>query len=202
MAHRRKPLTAALGLNTAVLAVEIVSGIGAGSLSLIIDGVHNFSDEIALALLVLAYSLRAGLSGHFLRYANVFNSVGLLAISALLIWQAIERIMQPIPVLGLIPIFAGLLGAVGNWGVARVLRESSREDPAIRLAYVHNLGDTLLSLAPVLAGVLILVSERFLFDPLVALFIASVIVVTTCRSIIGSHKELFWPEQVVCGHPE
>ena len=200
MAHRRKPLAVALALNTAVLVVELGGGVRASSLSLVLDGVHNLSDEIALAFLVLAYTLRTGLSGRLLRSANLFNSLGLLAIGAFLVWQVLERLAQPVPVLGLIPVVAGLLGALGNWGVARVLRESARHDSAIRLAYVHNLGDTLLSLAPVLAGVLVLVTGRPLFDPLIALLIVGVILVTTIGSIVGSHKELLWPDNVVCGH--
>src|SRR2546425_8363760 len=143
MAHRRKPLAVALALNTAVLVVELGGGVRASSLSLVLDGVHNLSDEIALAFLVLAYTLRTGLSGRLLRSANLFNSLGLLAICAFLVWQVLERLAQPVPVLGFIPVVARLLGALGNLGVARVLRESARHDSAIRLAYGHNLGDTL-----------------------------------------------------------
>ena len=202
MAHRRRPLVVALTFNTAVLVVELAGGVEAGSFSLIVDGVHNLSDEVALALLVLAYTLRAGLSGRLLRSANLFNSLGLIAVSGVLIWQVVERLARPAPVFGAIPIVAGLLGAAGNWAVARVLREPARHDAAIRLAYVHNLGDTLLSLAPVLAGTLVLVSGRSIFDPLIALLIAGVILVTTIRSVAGSHQELMWPENVVCGHPD
>ncbi|HKW86033.1 MAG TPA: cation transporter, partial [Nitrospiraceae bacterium] len=164
MAHLRKPLVRALGLNTAVLIVETVGSLEANSLSLAMDAIHNLSDELGLAFLVLAYTLRAGLSSHLLRSANVFNSVGLLAVSALLGWQAIERLLHPQPVVGLVPIVAGLLAAAGNWRVARALREPSKEDIAIRLAYVHNLGDTLVSLAPVVAGVAIVMSGISLFD--------------------------------------
>lgn len=200
MAHRRPPLVRALQLNTAVLVVEIAAGIGANSFSLIMDGIHNLSDEVALALLVLAYSLRAGLSGKLLRYANLFNSVGLLTICAFLIWRVVERLSQPVEVLGIVPIIAGLVGALANWGVARVLRQPSKEDAAIRLAYVHNLGDTLVSLIPVAAGVFIFVSGNFLFDSLFALLIAAVVVITTFQAVIGSHEELLWPENVSCGH--
>jgi len=93
-----------------------------------------------------------------------------------------------------------LIGALANWGVARVLREPSKEDIAIRLAYVHNLSDTLVSLIPVGAGVLIFVSGSFLFDSLFALLIAAVVVITTLRAVVGSHEELLWPENVSCGH--
>jgi cobalt-zinc-cadmium efflux system protein len=200
MAHRRPPLIRALQLNTAVLVVEIAAGIGANSFSLIMDGIHNLSDEVALALLVLAYSFRAGLSGKLLRYANLFNSVGLLAICGFLIWRVVERLSQPVEVLGIVPVFAGLVGALANWGVARVLRQPSEEDVAIRLAYVHNLGDTLVSLIPVAAGAFIFVSGNFLFDSLFALLIAAVVVITTLQAVIGSHQELLWPNNVSCGH--
>src|SRR5256712_4718293 len=200
MSHRRPPLMRALQLNTVVLIVEIAAGIGSNSFSLIMDGIHNLSDEVALVLLVLAYSLRTGLSGKLLRYANLFNSVGLLVISIFLILRVIERLSHPVKVFGLVPIVAGLIGALANWGVARVLREPSKEDIAIRLAYVHNLSDTLVSLIPVGAEILIFVSGSFLFDSLFALLIAAVVVITTLRAVVGSHEELLWPENVSCGH--
>ena len=201
MSHRRPPLMRALQLNTAVLVVEIAAGIGANSFSLIMDGIHNLSDEVALLLLVFAYTLRTGLSSRLLRYANLFNSVSLLTVCAFLVLRVVERLSYPIEVFGLVPIIAGLVGALGNWGVARVLREPSKEDVAIRLAYVHNLGDTLVSLIPVAAGVLVITSGNFVFDSLFALLIAAVVFTTTLRAVIGSHKELLWPENVSCGHP-
>jgi cation diffusion facilitator family transporter len=201
MAHRRPPLMRALQLNTVVLVVEIAAGIGSNSFSLIMDGIHNLSDEVALVLLVLAYSLRTGLSGRMLRFANFFNSVGLLVICSFLIWYVVERLSHPVEVSGLVPIVAGLIGALANWGVARVLREPSKEDVAIRLAYVHNLGDTLVSLIPVAAGALVFASGSFIFDSLFALIIAAVVVFTTLQTVVGSHKELLWPENVSCGHP-
>ena len=157
MSHRRRPLAAALALNTVALVGEIGAGVPAKSLSLVMDGLHNVSDEVALAFLVLAYTLRVGLSGRFLRTANLFNSVGLLAVSALVTWQALDRLRHPQAILGAIPFVVGLGAAAANWGVARVLREPAREDAAIRLAYMHNLGDTFVSLAPAVAGLLTLV---------------------------------------------
>lgn len=200
MSHRRPPLVRATQLNTAVLVVEIVAGFGSNSFSLIMDGVHNVSDEAALLFLVLAYSLRAGLSGKLLRYANLFNSIGLLAICAFLVWRVVERLTAPVEVIGAVPIAAGLLGALGNWGVARVLKKASEEDVAIRLAYVHNLGDTVVSLIPVAAGLLVVISGNPVFDSFFALLIAAVVLFTTIGAVVGSHKELLWPANVSCGH--
>ena len=144
--------------------------------------------------------MRVGLSGQFLRSANLFNSLGLLAISGVLVWQVFERLHQPVAVLGIVPIIVGLTAAAANYGVARALREPAAEDAAIRLAYVHNLGDTLVSLAPVLAGVLTLASGSPLVDPLVALVIAGTIIIPTLRTVAGFHRELMWPENVACSH--
>jgi len=200
MAHRRRPLVTALALNTVALVAEVGAGVPAKSLSLVMDGVHNVSDEVALGFLVLAYSLRVGLSGRFLRSANFFNSLGLMAICAVLIWQAIERLHQPVAVVGIVPVIVGLIAAAANYGVARVLRQPAAEDAAIRLAYVHNLGDTLVSLAPVLAGALTLALGSFVVDPIIALVIAVAIIVPTLQTIAGSHRDLIFPENVSCGH--
>src|SRR5207237_1678616 len=200
MSHRRPPLMRALQLNTVVLIVEIAAGIGSNSFSLIMDGIHNLSDEVALVLLVLAYSLRSGLSGKLLRYANVVNSVGLLVICAFLILRVVERLSHPVEVFGLVPIVAGVIGALANWGVARVLREPSKEDIAIRLAYVHNLSDTLVSLIPVAAGILVFSSGSSIFDSLFALLIAAGVVVTPLQAAVDSPKGLLWLDHVSCRH--
>jgi len=154
---------------------------------------------VALAFLVLAYTLRVGLSGRFLRSANLFNSLGLLAISAVLVWQVFARLHQPVAVVGIVPIIVGLIAAAANFGVARALRAPAAEDAAIRLAYVHNLGDTFVSLAPVVAGALTIASGSPLVDPLVALVIAGTIIVPTVRTVAGFHRDLVWPENVACG---
>jgi cation diffusion facilitator family transporter len=199
MSHRRPALTRALWLNTAALVVELTAGVASNSISLIVDGVHNVSDEVALGLLVLAYTLRAGLSGRFLRMANLFNSVGLFSISALVVWQAIERVARPQPIHALVPIVAGLVAAAANAAVAYTLRDASRHDAAVRLAYAHNLGDTVVSLAPAAAGGLTLLTGNSVFDPLVALGIAAAVIVPSVRTLVTSHRELMWPEDVACG---
>ena len=200
MAHYRKPLAAAAALNTAIFVVEAVAGFKADSLSLIMDSVHNLSDEMALVFLYLAFVLPHGISRHLLRSANVFNSVGLLLVSGLLLWQAAERILHPAPVVGSIAVVVGLLAAAANWGVARLLLAPSRNNAAIRLAYIHNIGDVYVSLAPVAAGLLVSLTGYSIFDPLIAAAIAVWISVSTVREDCTSSEELNWPEKNVCGH--
>jgi Co/Zn/Cd efflux system component len=166
--------------------VEAAAGYRAGSLSLIMDSIHNFSDELALVALYLAFILSQGVSRHLLRTANIFNSVGLIAISGVLLWQAAERLIQPAPVQGTIVILTGLLAAGANWGVARLLIKPGQNNAAIRLAYVHNIGDVWVSLAPVAAGLLLSLTGYYFFDPLIAGGIAVWFMVSTGREVLAA----------------
>jgi Co/Zn/Cd efflux system component len=202
MSHYRKPLAAAAILNTGIVAAEAIAGYQADSLSLIMDSIHNLSDELALVFLYLAFVLSRGISRNLLRSANLFNSVGLVLVSGLLLWQVIERLLNPTPTAGLVAIVIGLMAAAANWGVARLLLEPGRDNAAIRLAYIHNMGDVYVSLAPVAAGLLVSITGLSLFDPLVAGGIALWFIASTVKEVVQSHEELIWPEKIACGHPE
>ena len=202
MAHYRKSLAAAAMLNTGIFVVEAVAGYQAESLSLIMDSVHNLSDEMALVFLYLAFILSQGVSRNLLRTANIFNSVGLVGVSTLLLWQVVERLLHPVPVQGIIPIIVGIAAAAANWGVARLLFKPGRNNAAIRLAYVHNIGDVWVSLAPVAAGLFVSLTGYSLFDPLIAGAVAVWFIVSTGREVFQSHDELIWPEKIVCGHSD
>ena len=73
-----------------------------------------------------------------------------------------------------------------NWG-ARILYPVKNQNAAIRLAYLHNLGDIYVSLAPVLAGILVLLTHKSFFDPIIA---------------AGIGTWLIWPENAVCKHED
>jgi cation diffusion facilitator family transporter len=200
MAHVRKPLIYATVLNTGICLIEAVAGYQSNSLSLLMDSVHNLSDELALVCLCLAYLLPLRLSRNLQRSANLLNSVGLIAVSGLLVWQALDRLIAPPAVVGYFPLVVGVLAALGNGGVAWLLRGIQDQNPAIRLAYVHNLGDVSVSFAPVVAGLLVTVSGQSLFDPLMALLVALWLIGTTVQEIRSSGEALLWPEEAVCGH--
>ena len=200
MAHVRKSLISATVLNMGICFIEVLAGYQANSLSLLMDSVHNLSDELALVCLCLAYLLPLRLSRNLQRSANLLNSVGLIAVSGFLVWQAIDRLISPTAVLGSFPLVVGVLAALGNGGVARLLRGVRDQNPAIRLAYLHNLGDVYVSLAPVAAGLLVTVSGQSLFDPLMALLVALWLIGTTVQEIRSTGEALLWPEDAVCRH--
>jgi Co/Zn/Cd efflux system component len=133
MAHHQRAVTIAVALNTGIFIVEAVAGYQASSLSLVMDSVHNLSDEMALIALWLAFIVARGPSKTLLRGANVFNSMGLLAVSAVLLWQAVERFLNPVPVNGVLPIVVGLCGRSRQlWrsSIVAWTRRAQRSDPA------------------------------------------------------------------------
>ncbi len=202
MAHIRKPLAVAVAVNTAIFTVEAFVGLRSNSISLLMDAVHNFSDELALVCLYLAYALTVRMSRGLQRSANLLNSVGLILVCIVMLFQAYERLLAPQVIIGWQPVAVGLLAAAGNWAVARVLRPWQIYNPAIRLAYLHNLGDVYVSLLPVLAGVLVVATGRPFFDPLLAAGVAVWIMWGTIKEIRQSGNELLWPEDAICPHPE
>ncbi len=201
MAHFRRQVGAALMLNTGIAVAEAAASVPSHSLSLRADSIHNCSDELALACLYLAFYLPGYLGRHSQRLANGLNSVGLLALSGAMIWQGAHRLMNPAPVLPLVPFVAGLAAAATNYGVAVLLRAPASDNAAVRLAYIHNRGDVLVSLAPVLAGLIVALTGRGEADVLVALAIALWLATSTMRELHTSVDDLLWPEQMICAHP-
>lgn len=195
--HRRLLLAALL--NTVVVAGEGLAGWSSGSLSLLMDAVHNLSDELALVCLVLAshWPGRVGRSGQ--RTANVLNSLGLLALALLLVLQAVPRLLDPPPVDAGVPLAAGLVAAALNAGVAWLLAAPARDHAAVRLAWLHNRGDVLVSLAPAASGALVLLTGAPVFDPLVAVLVAAWLAWSTAHEIRHHAGELLWPGDLTCG---
>ncbi len=200
MSHVKRPLAIAAALNTTIFIAEGYGGIKGHSNSLMMDGIHNFSDELAMICLFLAYALPITMSRNFQRTANVLNSIGLIAISGILVWQSVGRVINPKPTIGYIPLIVGLLAALANWGVAKILYKIRNQNAAIRLAYLHNLGDIYVSLAPVAAGILVLLTGKTFFDPIIAIGIGVWLIWSTIKEISNSVNELIWPENAVCKH--
>jgi cation diffusion facilitator family transporter len=200
MSHHRRAVGAATLLNAAIVLVEVGAGFASRSLSLLTDGVHNLSDELALVCVYLAFFLPGWLGRQSQRTANVLNSVGLVAVSGLVVWEAVERLRHPVVVRGLVPLAVGLASAGANAGVARLLRNPARHSATIRLAYLHNRGDVAVSLVPALAGIAVAATGRPIVDSIAALAVASWLILSTLRELRASSGDLLWPETITCHH--
>jgi len=182
----RRRLLAVLLLNAAYLVAEVIGGLAVNSLALLSDAGHMLTDVAALALALFALWFAARppdprRSYGFYRVeilAALFNGVALLAITAVIIVEAVRRLEQPPPVggLGLLIIAGG--GLVVNLLGAYLLQHGHAHSLNIRAAFYHLLADALGSLGAILAGVFILAFGWTVADPILAIGIAALIVVS------------------------
>jgi cobalt-zinc-cadmium efflux system protein len=175
-----KKLLIAIILNSIITGAQIVGGILSGSLALLSDALHNFSDVLSLLISYVAHRI-AHKKGDLTRtfgykraeiLATLFNASALIAIGLYLIYEAIVRLFAPEAVDSQWVIWLGLLGIVVNGGSILLLHRDSAHNMNIKAAYLHLLGDVLTSVAVVLGGILIAVWEIYWIDPIISILIA------------------------------
>jgi len=179
-------LALAVSLNLIFVGVELAYGLIANSIALIADAGHNLSDVLGLAAtLVAAMLAMRPASGRFtygMRRASVLaalgNAVLLLFTSGAIAWEAVLRLLEPQAVGGLVVMVVAGLGMIISGGSAWLLGGHSH-DLNIRSAFVHMVGDTVVSAGVVLSGLIILRTGWTWVDPLVSLIVVTVILATT-----------------------
>jgi cobalt-zinc-cadmium efflux system protein len=182
-----KSLIIAMLLNFLITVVEIAGGIFSGSLSLLSDAIHNFSDGVAIIVSYVAIQLSK--RPRTLKYtfglkraellAAVINASTLVAISFFLIKEAIERVSNPTPITGNLMLVVAVVGLIANVIGTVLLKRGSRDNLNIRAAYVHLLGDAVSSLAVIIGAVCIMVFNIVWIDPALTILISLYIIKET-----------------------
>lgn len=178
----------ALSLTLAFAAIEAVAGWWSGSLALLGDAGHMVSDSFALGFAALAawIAKRPASAKHSygLGRADVvaasINALFMLVVVLGIVVEAIERFRDPQPVAGVAVIAVALAGLVINIGVAVIL---SRGEQTLntRGAMLHVMGDLLGSVAALISGVVIFLTDWTPIDPILSLFICGLIVLSSLR---------------------
>lgn len=167
-------------LNLIITFAQIIGGILSGSLALMSDALHNFSDVLSL---VLAYganrlaskesSLEKTFGYHRAEIiATLLNASILIVISFYLIYEAIYKLYHPHPIDSLWVIGLGLLGIVVNGLSVFIIKEDAESNMNFKAAYLHLMGDVLTSVAVVVGGILMYYFAIFWVDPLITILIA------------------------------
>jgi cobalt-zinc-cadmium efflux system protein len=185
----------ALFLTGGFALVEAIGGWYSGSLALISDAGHMLTDTMALALAYFAQKLSsrapsAKLSFGYTRIeviAAFVNALGMLALVAWIMIQAVQRVMNPTSIDGGTVSIIAFGGLLVNLLVAWLLHRDQSSLNA-RAAFVHVLGDLLGSVAAIVAGLLIYYKGWQLADPILSVFVALLIV----RSTWGILKDALW----------
>ena len=189
--HRnfKKPLQLALVITALFFIIELAGGLFSGSLALVSDAGHMFSDVLALLLSLGAIALAARLPTKertygFLRaeiFAAFINSLLLMAVSGVILWEAYQRFFHPAPIQsGLMGVVA-VTGLIANIAVAFLLHGSHNLN--VKSVFLHVIGDVVSSVAVIVAAVWIALTGQVIVDPLLSGFIA-VLIITSAAGIL------------------
>jgi len=174
-------------LNVAFVVIELVYGWLAGSMALIADAGHNFSDVITL-LLAWGASLMAGRrpSGRhtygFRRLTIMASAISatllLFALGAIAV-EAAQRFAAPHPIDSGVMIVVAAIGVVINTATALLFASGQRHDLNLRGAFLHMAADAAVSLGVVIAGITIMFTGWLWLDPAISLAIVAIILIGT-----------------------
>ncbi len=167
-------------LNAIITVAQVIGGIISGSLSLLSDALHNFSDTLSLVVSYIAdrYSRKEASMTRTFGYkraeiiAAFVNSASLLIVAAYLVYEAIERFFNPQEIDGGLVIWLALLGIVANGLSVLLLRKDSRENMNMRSAYLHLFTDMSASVAVLVGGLLMKYFGWFWVDSVLTVLIA------------------------------
>jgi cobalt-zinc-cadmium efflux system protein len=176
-----------IGLNLAYVLAEAAFGLIAGSLALLADAGHNLGDVLSLGLAWGAAMLsRRQPSSRFtygLRRSTILaalaNAVLLLLVTGGVAWEALIRLLTPVPVRSAVIVAVAAAGIVVNGATALLFARDRGRDLNLKSAFVHMAADTLVTLGVAGAGIAILFSGWLWLDPAASLFISLVIVFGT-----------------------
>ena len=173
----------ALLLIGSFVIVEIIGGIVSGSLALLADAAHMLVDTVALFLAWLAFKLSTRPADKVRSYgyhrfpilAAFTNGISLFFIICWVMYEAVDRLLNPQEVLGGTMLVIASLGLVINIIAFIILHGADPKNLNIRGAKVHVLGDMLASIATIIAALVISFFGWTPIDPLLSVFIGFIV---------------------------
>jgi cobalt-zinc-cadmium efflux system protein len=179
-------LRASLVATLAFTGLEIYAGLRSGSLALLSDAGHNFTDALALLLAAVGMYLQERPANHSKTYgyqragviAAFLNAVTLLVIAVVIFWEAISRMLHPQAVEENVMLWVAVAALLLNGGIMLALNSGKKNDINIRAAFVHMLGDAVGAVA-IIGGAIVIHYTRWTYiDPILSLCLGVLIIYT------------------------
>ncbi len=172
-------LVAGIALNLVIVVVEVIAGLAAGSLGLLSDAVHNFTDMAALGLSWFAFeqAKKPATAARTFGYHRtgiltaLINATALVLITAWIFYEAYQRLRDPQPVGGTLVLVTAFVALLANLSIVFFLHRQAAGDINIRSAVLHLLGDAAASAAVVISGIVIIATGWYPVDPLVSVLL-------------------------------
>lgn len=167
-------------LNILITLAQVVGGILSGSLALLSDALHNFSDVLSLIISYAANLLakkKASLNKTFgYKRAEIIaafvNSSTLIIVSIILVKEAIERFVNPVEIESNLVIWLSLLGIIANGFSVLLIKKDAKANMNMKSAYLHLFTDMMASVAVLIGGLLMKFYALYWVDPVLTILIA------------------------------
>ncbi|MCA6421305.1 MAG: cation transporter [Flavobacterium sp.] len=193
-------------LNLLITIAQIIGGIISGSLALISDALHNFSDVLSLVFSLVANKLsrrKASIDQTFgykraELIAAFVNASTLVIVALILVYGAINRFFNPHPIQSGLVIWLALLGILVNGFSVLLLQKDAGHNLNMKSAYLHLLTDMMASVAVLVGGLLMKFYGWFWVDSIMTIAIAIYLIVVGVKLLITSTKMLmlFTPDYI------
>lgn len=215
-----KNLKISIFLNILITISQVIGGLISGSLALLSDALHNFTDVVSLIISFWANKM-ASKSASFSKtfgykraeiIAAFVNAASLMVISVLLIKESIDRFINPQSIDSTIVIVLAAVAILGNGFSVLLMKKDSKANMNMKSAYLHLLTDMLASVAVLLGGLLMRFYGFYWIDSLLTAGIAVYLIVMGYDLLKSSFNilMLFTPESIrteelvktACSFPE
>jgi len=165
------------------MLAEVIGGVLSGSLALLADAGHMLTDTVSLFLAWLAARMARRPADTLRSYgyhrvqilAAFSNGVFFIFLVGWIVYEAVQRILEPVQVLGGIMLVVAALGLGVNLLAFYLLHGAGKQNLNVRAALLHVLGDLLGSAAAIIAAVVILGTGWMAIDPILSVFVAVLI---------------------------
>jgi cobalt-zinc-cadmium efflux system protein len=165
-------------------AFEVWAGLYSGSLALLSDAGHNFTDALALLLAAVGFYWQTKPADQARTYgyqragvlAAFVNSLTLLIISLFIFWEAGKRFIQPEPVNEGMMMWVSIGALIVNAAIMAALHRGQKDDLNLRAAFIHMAGDALGAIAIFVGAIVIYYTGWTYVDPILSIAIGLLIV--------------------------
>jgi len=186
--HRGK-LAIALSIAAAVFVMEVIGAWVTGSIALLADAGHVFTDMFGVAFALLAATMAQRPPSQrrtfgWLRLeviAAALNALLLIGVGLYVAYEAIRRLIEPEAVEAGLMLVVAVIGMLANLVSLRILTAGKDESINVRGAYLEVLGDLLGSMAVVIAAGVMMLTGWDRADPVASLVVAGLILPRSLR---------------------
>jgi len=181
----RKRLIISLAITLTVMLLEVAGGILTGSIALLSDAGHMFTHSFAIAISLAAVLIARKPVCHHRTFglyraeilAAFINGIMLLLVVGVILYEAVQRIIDPEDIEALQMLAIALIGLSVNVASILILRSGFRKDINIRSVFYHLLGDAASSVGIVIAAVIIFYTGWNILDPVISIGISILILI-------------------------